>query len=383
MLLRFLVGAVGWSVGALVATGLPWFESSAVPAMVGWLLAAAASLLPLGGGSRPWWFRTLAAMTLPVLAAAWVVGAAQQVLPFGTGASATFIALSLAALGIVLAGYPWDVRALALLPAIGLLSLPLEAGWAAPGAGQYTLVGTALIWGLAALTVSSDPQGAWSPRTVALEVLTRPEGPATTTGVLGTLGELHDDPRFLHYDLETLAARVRAFRPDVLCAPLSPADLAAYRQSPATSDLPFEYRECLLPLAEAEAIAVAPVDPMTDDLRLLQRAAQHDPRLTGSDAPARERMLAAWQRAEMGAMACHDEEAQAAARACHEARQLAAPELEQLLWQQCNDDMVAGILDVLRENLGRRVLVVVAAEQVYWVREALEQAGGVNLLPPA
>lgn len=381
LLQRFLLAAGAWSVAALTAAGALSLQSGPVAIGAGWALAAGSSLWVLGLSERRWWVRWPTALLLPALAAGWVVAVAQKVAPVGTGASAGLTALGLGALGLRLAGFAWDYKVLAFAPALALLALPLEMGWARPGAGQYTLLANLLLWGALALTVPLEQATSWRPRVLSLGASAGAGEPATV-GVLGTLGDLHLKERFTHYTLDALDHWVRAFRPDVLCVSVHPEDLLAYRQDPAHSALPPEYRECLFPLAEEEAIPVVPVDGAGEDLRLLERAAEADPRLAGRDRAERERMLALWRRSELGPLCCNDQDAQEAARACHEARWRSAPELEQVLWHQRNEDLAAGVLDVLRENPGRRVLVVVGAEHVYWVREALGKADGLNLLPP-
>lgn len=382
LLQRFVLGAAGWSLAGLLAAGVLHLQSGPASIAAGWALASGSALWVLSLSKRPLWMRGAVALLLPALAAGWVVGAAQNIVPMGTGASASLIALGLGAFGLRLTGFAWDYKALAFLPALAILALPLEMGWARPGAGQYTVVSNLLLWGMLALTVPLDQAADWKPRVLSLDLAANDEGPATV-GVLGTLGHLHTDSSFGHYSLDDVDRWVRAFRPDVLCVGVRPEEWLAYRQDPEQSALPPEYSRCLLPLAEEEAIAVAPVDTAGDDLRLLERAAEADPRLAGRDQAERGHMLELWRRAELGPLSCNDAESQQAARACHEARWRSAPELEQVLWQQRNEDLVAGILDVLRENPGRRVLVVVGAEHVYWVREALGRAEGLNLLPPA
>lgn len=379
---RFLAGALAFSLAGMLAAGSLGLPSGPLASALAWALAAAAALWVLGASERPLWMRLLASLILPILTAGWVVGAAQRVLPVGTGASAGLVALGIAALGLRLIGYPLDYRIFSFFPALALLSVPLELGWAQPGAGQYTLAANLVVWGSLALTVPLEQGAGWRPRVLSLDLAPGAEGPATV-GVLGVLGDLHADPAFNHYGLAELEDRVRAFRPDVLCLDITPDDWLRYRHDPAGSGLAPVYASCLLPLAEAEVVAVAPVNGSTEDLRALERAAQADPRLAGGGRAERERLTALWRRAELGPLCCNDEESQAAARLCHEARLRLAPEVEQVLWQQRNDDLVAAVMDVLRENPGRRVLVVVGAEHVYWVREALGRAEGLELLPPA
>ena len=75
----------------------------------------------------------------------------------------------------------------------------------------------------------------------------------TQIAVLGTLAEFHQDP--LPYDLTALVNLVAKINPDLLCLDIS---LAQWQQQDF-SNLPAEYREALLPLAEQTDIVVVPI----------------------------------------------------------------------------------------------------------------------------
>ena len=75
----------------------------------------------------------------------------------------------------------------------------------------------------------------------------------TQIAVLGTLAEFHQDP--LPYDLTALVNLVARINPDLLCLDIS---LAQWQQQDF-SNLPAEYSEALLPLAEQTDIVVVPI----------------------------------------------------------------------------------------------------------------------------
>ena len=76
---------------------------------------------------------------------------------------------------------------------------------------------------------------------------------STTIAVLGTLADFHREP--IPYNLGALVQLVRRIRPDLLCLDLTPEQWRAR----AFADLPPEYREALLPLADQTDIVVVPI----------------------------------------------------------------------------------------------------------------------------
>ena len=75
----------------------------------------------------------------------------------------------------------------------------------------------------------------------------------TQIAVLGTLAEFHRDP--LPYDLTALVDLVAEINPDLLCLDIS---LEQWQQQDF-SNLPTEYSEALLPLADQTDIVVVPI----------------------------------------------------------------------------------------------------------------------------
>jgi hypothetical protein len=76
---------------------------------------------------------------------------------------------------------------------------------------------------------------------------------STRVAVIGTLAEFHNEP--IPYDLTSLVNLVTGLRPDLLCLDLTPLQW----QRRDFGDLPPEYREALLPLANQTDIVVAPI----------------------------------------------------------------------------------------------------------------------------
>jgi hypothetical protein len=77
--------------------------------------------------------------------------------------------------------------------------------------------------------------------------------PSTPVAVLGTLAEFHREP--IPYNLTALVQLATSLRPDLLCLDMT---IDQWRQR-AFEDLPPEYRDGLLPLADQTDIVVVPV----------------------------------------------------------------------------------------------------------------------------
>ena len=75
----------------------------------------------------------------------------------------------------------------------------------------------------------------------------------TQIAVLGTLAEFHESA--IPYDMQPLVDLVVEVHPDLLCLDISPEQWLRGK----LSNLPSEYREALLPLAEQSDIVVVPV----------------------------------------------------------------------------------------------------------------------------
>jgi len=167
----------------------------------------------------------------------------------------------------------------------------------------------------------------------------------TPVGVLGTAGAWH---RWAPcYRLRHLEALVRGFAPDLLCAEVSRADWEAGR----LAALPLEYRECLTPLCRELGAVVVPVGD----------------RWQGLPSPLRlALLLGAGPRWVNGA----------AADRCHRSWTRLYP-----CSQRADQDLVAHILEAVRRDPGRRVLVTVRMERRHAVVDGLRTADGVTLVP--
>jgi len=167
----------------------------------------------------------------------------------------------------------------------------------------------------------------------------------TTVGVLGTVGAWHRLAPV--YSLRRLGVLVRGFVPDLLCAEVNRADWEASHLTP----FPPEYRECLVPLCRELGVIVVPVGDrwrgLPSPLRLALPLGA-GPRWVNSAVA--DRWHWAWAQLWSGA-------------------------------GQANRELVARILEAVRRDPGRRVLVAVRMERRYTVVGGLRQADEVTLVP--
>jgi hypothetical protein len=166
----------------------------------------------------------------------------------------------------------------------------------------------------------------------------------TVLGILGTAGSWH--ALLPCYPLRRLGELVRAFAPDLLCAEINRDDWEARR----LEAVPLEYRECLLPLCRQLGVIVVPVgDRWAVPASPLRLALLLGAGPRWMCRPAMVRWQRAWARLFRGA-------------------------------EPVNADLVARILEAVRRDPGRRVLVVVRVERCYAVLEGLGRESEVEVV---
>ena len=164
-------------------------------------------------------------------------------------------------------------------------------------------------------------------------------------GVLGTVGSLHH--RSPGFSLHQLGEWVRSFGPDIVCAEIPPAVWEAGH----VAALGPEYRECLVPLCRELGIIIVPVGDGWRGLPSLLRVA-----LVLGAGPA-------WVNS-------------TAADGWHRASACLVPGST-----RANRSLIGRVLETVRRDPGRRVLVTVRVERRYAVKDGLCCMDEVSLVP--
>jgi hypothetical protein len=198
----------------------------------------------------------------------------------------------------------------------------------------------------------------------------REEAPRTRVAVVGTLAEFHREP--VPYDLAALVRLIQEQRPDLLCL-----DIAAEQwASGAFDDLPPEYRDALIPLADQTDIVVVPV--------------------AGGAPPAEPVMAAAWRGATIRMprrwLGCLQRTMRGPATASHGPRHDAAAALYWLTatlagrralraWRRHTERLVERICEAARRDPGCHILVAVNVRHGHHVERALRRRTELRLVP--
>ena len=181
----------------------------------------------------------------------------------------------------------------------------------------------------------------------------------TSIAVLGTLAEFHKEP--IPFDLKALVQLVHEINPDLLCLDMSPEQW----RNRDFDDLPPEYREALLPLAEQTDIVVVPIGEANPP---------EEPRARGwrGKVIALLRSLLAWlQKTAPGPEAVNSGWRHDLANHLYEltlrlGRQDAAMQLE-----RHRRILIENIVAAARRDPGARILVVVNVQHCHHIRPAL------------
>lgn len=191
---------------------------------------------------------------------------------------------------------------------------------------------------------------------------------ATPVAVLGTLAEFHHDP--IPYDLRALVRLVSDLRPDLLCLDLTPEQWG----NGDFADLPPEYREGLLPLAHQTDIVVVPIagdrppdEPTASGWR-------------GKAIAILRRWLANLQRTAPGPDAINAGARHFIANVLYGLIAYLAGKAAHRAWKTHTDHLVAQILEVVRRDPGRRVLVVVNVRHCHHIRPALQRYPEIRMV---
>ncbi len=181
----------------------------------------------------------------------------------------------------------------------------------------------------------------------------------TRVAVLGTLAEFHREP--IPYDLAALVRFVSSLQPDLLCLDMTPEQW----QRGDFGGLPPEYREALLPLAARSDIVVVPV---AEDNPPEEPTA---PGPRGAAIRLLRRWLASLQRTAPGPTALNEGLRHHVADFLYALIGVLAGGETLAAWRAHTGHLVKRVVEVVRRDPGRRILVVLNVRHCHHVRPAL------------
>lgn len=190
----------------------------------------------------------------------------------------------------------------------------------------------------------------------------------TPVAVLGTLAEFHREP--IPYDLNALVRLVTELHPDLLCLDMTHDQW----QRGAFDDLPPEYREALLPLAYQTDIVVVPIGGLVPS---------EEPTGAGLGSWVicyLRRLLGYLQRTSPGPAAINQGTRHHIANMLYSAIVGLAGREAVRQRKVHTERLIQQVLDVVRRDPGRRILVVVNVRYCHVIRPALMKYPEVRIV---
>jgi hypothetical protein len=190
----------------------------------------------------------------------------------------------------------------------------------------------------------------------------------TSVAVLGTLAEFHREP--IPYDLQTLVQLVSDLHPDLLCLDITPEQW----QRQDFQDLPPEYREALLPLANQTDMVIVPIGG---------KQPYEEPTATGwKGAVIRwlRKWLAYLQRTSPGPADINQGLRHHIADLLYTTIAFFAGTTAQQQHKAHTKHLIQQVLEVAHRDPGRRILVAVNVRYCHLIRPALKKYSEIQVV---
>jgi hypothetical protein len=186
--------------------------------------------------------------------------------------------------------------------------------------------------------------------------------------VLGTLAEFHQEP--IPYDLEALVKLVVKLQPDLLCLDMTEEKWVASD----FDNLPPEYRQGLIPLANQSDIVVVPIGEKDQSMDYAVSRWR-----TNLIAWLHDR-LAALQRRASGPAAVNQGWRHELANLLYYAIVMLEGSLAAAVRKDHVQDLVSNVLEAASRDPGCRMLVVVNVQYCHRIRPLLGQIEGIQVV---
>ena len=207
----------------------------------------------------------------------------------------------------------------------------------------------------------------------------------TRLAFLSTLGDLHAEP--LKYDLACLRSLIERLEPDLLGVEAEPDEW----EQGSLVGAPVEVREALVPASAVTDTVIVPLGgPLPRELAPPgegRAAGAGAEQLVGARAGvlrAADRLLVGWQR-ERAARGPEAVNTRFFGHLCGlvcSLEEMTAGEDGRRAWEEANGRILERLLEMVRRDPGRRILVAVNCRRVHWLESRLQPFAGELALVP-
>ncbi len=197
--------------------------------------------------------------------------------------------------------------------------------------------------------------------------------------IVATLHQFHEQSEF--YSLDRLRTIIEKINPDIICVELREEDL----KSKKNQAIKIEYPKCIIPLAEKKRyklIAMEPSDPECS--RIINKYKQTHQKIESKKTEIFHQytkllydyLFAYWN----SPIDVNSQLTNAIFELKHKFQNSLFGSVEEQAWEEWNNHFLNTILKVAELYKGKKVLVTVGVEHVYWLKKHLESNSTIRLV---
>jgi len=200
--------------------------------------------------------------------------------------------------------------------------------------------------------------------------------------ILATLHQFHEKCKF--YSLEHLKTIIEKIDPDVICVELTAEDL----KTPKEQAVKVEYPHCIIPLAERRGYKLVPMEPDEPEYSRIVNMYSLVEKEAESKEPYKIEIFNLYVKALYDYLFTYrnspaDVNSQltnALFEVKHEFQNSLYGQIEKQCWNEWNTHFLKAILDASKTYKGKKILVTVGAEHVYWLKKQLQNNSEIDLV---
>ncbi|MCK4352300.1 hypothetical protein KAW65_02715 [candidate division WOR-3 bacterium] len=204
----------------------------------------------------------------------------------------------------------------------------------------------------------------------------------TTIVTLATLHQFHLKSKF--YSLSHLRTIIEKANPDVICVELTAADLRCKEDWTAKS----EYSKCIIPLSEKKGYNLVPMEPNEPKYSRIVNMHEQMLKKTESEEPKKIEIFNQYTEILYDYLFTYwgsptdvnSSLTNTLFELKHAFQNSLFGPIEKQCWEEWNTHFLNTILETAEEYEGKRILVTVGVEHVYWLKKHLKNNSRVRLV---